>query len=138
MFAKNRKNQLVCGGLLLTLAGCSSIGSGWDNTVDFIFGPDDEANQRQEKAAELVAEAAGSTKPDQAVVGNFGLDVEARTSWGVFSEAQWAGVQGGYYRGQWCSSPIHKLAVCEYGVEEAGRESKGSRGFESGSRVHGM
>lgn len=68
MFTKNRKNQLVCGGLLLTLAGCSSIGSGWDNTVDFIFGPGDEASQRQEKAAELAAEAAGSTTPEQAVI----------------------------------------------------------------------
>ena len=68
MFMKNRKNRLVCGVLLLTLTGCSSIGSGWDNTVDFIFGPDDEAHQRQEKAAKLAAEAASSAKPEQAVV----------------------------------------------------------------------
>lgn len=70
MFKKNGNSQLVCGALLLTLAGCSSIGSGWDNTVDFIFGPDEEASQRQEKAAELAAEAASSKKPEQAVVEN--------------------------------------------------------------------
>ena len=70
MFKKNRNNQLVCGALFLTLAGCSSIGSGWDNTVDFIFGPDEEASQRQEKAAELAAEAASSKKPEQAVLEN--------------------------------------------------------------------
>ncbi len=70
MLAKNRINKIVCGVLLLMLAGCSSIGSGWDNTVDFIFGPDDETNQRQEKAAELAAEAASSTKPEQAIVEN--------------------------------------------------------------------
>ena len=70
IFTKNRKNELVCGALLLTLAGCSSIGSSWDNTVDFIFGPDEEASQRQEKAAELAAEAASSKKPEQAVLEN--------------------------------------------------------------------
>ena len=70
MFAKNRKNQLVHGVILLTLAGCSSIGSGWDNTVDFIFGPDDVASKRQERAAELAVEAASSNKPEQAVAEN--------------------------------------------------------------------
>ena len=70
IFTKNIKNELLCGALFLTLAGCSSIGSGWDNTVDFIFGPDGETSQRREKAAELVAEAASSTKPEQAVIEN--------------------------------------------------------------------
>ena len=70
MLAKNSKDQLFCGALLLTLAGCSSIGNGWDNTVDFIFGPDYEVSQRQEKAAELAAEAASSAKPERAIVEN--------------------------------------------------------------------
>ena len=64
------KIQLAFGALLISLSGCSSIGSGWDNTVDFIFGPDDGSNQRQEKAAELAAGAGSSSEPEQAVVGD--------------------------------------------------------------------
>ena len=63
-----RKSQLVSGVLLLSLSGCSSIGSGWNNTVDFVFGPDDGAGQRQEAAAKMAAGAAGSANPEQALV----------------------------------------------------------------------
>ena len=63
-----RKSQLVSGVLLLSLSGCSSIGSGWNNTVDFVFGPDDGAGQRQEAAAKIAAGAAGSANPEQALV----------------------------------------------------------------------
>lgn len=62
---QSKKIQLVCGALLVSLAGCSSIESGWDNTVDFVFGADDV---RQKNAAELAKEAAGSANPEQAVV----------------------------------------------------------------------
>ncbi|MDB0016074.1 inverse autotransporter beta domain-containing protein [Alphaproteobacteria bacterium] len=54
--------------LSLALSGCSSIGSGWDNTVDFIFGPDDGAGQRQEAAAKMASDAAGSANPEQSLV----------------------------------------------------------------------
>jgi adhesin/invasin len=67
---KLKNNKLVCGLLLLSLNGCSSIGGGWDNTVDFIFGPDDGASQRQEKAAGLAAEAVSSANPAQAAAEN--------------------------------------------------------------------
>jgi adhesin/invasin len=52
----------------LAISGCSSIGSGWNNTVDFIFGPDDGAGQRQEAAAKMVSDAADSANPEQALV----------------------------------------------------------------------
>ena len=65
-----KKYQLVGSVLLLSLTGCSSIGSGWDNTVDFIFGPDDGAGQRQEAAAKMASDAAGSANPEQALVDN--------------------------------------------------------------------
>jgi adhesin/invasin len=65
-----KKHQLVGSVLLLSLTGCSSIGSGWDNTVDFIFGPDDGAGQRQEAAAKMASDAAGSANPEQALVDN--------------------------------------------------------------------
>ena len=70
MLIKNSKDQLFRGALLLTLAGCSSIGNGWDNTVDFIFGSDHEIGQRREKAAELAVEAASSAKPGRVIVEN--------------------------------------------------------------------
>ncbi len=54
--------------LLLSLTGCSSIGSGWDNTVDFIFGPDDGGSQRQQTAEKMAANAANSANPEQSVV----------------------------------------------------------------------
>jgi hypothetical protein len=54
--------------LNFALSGCSSIGSGWDNTVDFIFGPDDGAGQRQEAAAKMASDAADSANPEQALV----------------------------------------------------------------------
>ena len=63
-----KKSQLAGSVLLLSLTGCSSIGSGWDNTVDFIFGPDDSAGQRQETAAKIASDAAGSANPEQALV----------------------------------------------------------------------
>ena len=62
---QSKISQLVCGALLVSLTGCSSIESGWDNTVDLVFGVDDE---RQKNAAELAKEAAGSANPEQAVV----------------------------------------------------------------------
>ena len=65
-----KKRQLVNCVLFLSLTGCSSIGSGWDNTVDFIFGPDDGAGQRQEAAAKMASDAAGSANPEQALVDN--------------------------------------------------------------------
>ena len=54
--------------LSLAISGCSSIGSGWDNTVNFVFGPDDGAGQRQEAAAKMASDAAGSANPEQALV----------------------------------------------------------------------
>jgi adhesin/invasin len=62
---QTKKIKLICGALLVSLSGCASIGSGWDNTVDFVFGADDE---RQEKTAELAAEAASSSTPKRTVV----------------------------------------------------------------------
>ena len=63
-----KKSQLAGGALLLSLTGCSSIGSGWNNTVDFILGPDDGAGQRQETVARMASDAAGSANPEQALV----------------------------------------------------------------------
>jgi len=63
-----KKSQLAGSVLLLSLAGCSSISSGWNNTVDFVFGPDDSAGQRQEAAAKMATDAAGSANPEQALV----------------------------------------------------------------------
>ena len=63
-----KKFQMVSGAFLLSLTGCSSIGSGWNNTVDFIFGPDDGAGQRQETAAKMASDAAGSANPEQTLV----------------------------------------------------------------------
>jgi adhesin/invasin len=54
----------------LAISGCSSIGSGWDDTVDFIFGSDDGAGQRQEAAATMASNAASSANPEQALVDN--------------------------------------------------------------------
>jgi hypothetical protein len=64
------KMQLVCATLLISLTGCSSIGSGWDSAVDFVFGADDGGNERKEKVAKLAREASGSTNPEKAVVDN--------------------------------------------------------------------
>jgi adhesin/invasin len=63
-----KKSQLAGGALLLSLTGCSSVGSGWNNTVDFIFGSDDGTGQRQETAAKMASDAAGSANPEQALV----------------------------------------------------------------------
>ncbi|MDA9641549.1 inverse autotransporter beta domain-containing protein [Alphaproteobacteria bacterium] len=63
-----KKSEALVVILSLALSGCSSIGSGWDNTVDFIFGPDDGAGQRQEAAAKMASDAAGSANPEQALV----------------------------------------------------------------------
>ena len=63
-----KKSQLAGSVLLLSLTGCSSISSGWNNTVDFVFGPDDSAGQRQEAAAKMASDAAGSANPEQALV----------------------------------------------------------------------
>jgi len=65
-----KKCKLVGSVLLLSLTGCSSIGSGWNNTVDFIFGPDDGLGQRQDAAAKMASDAAGSANPEQALVDN--------------------------------------------------------------------
>ena len=63
-----KKSQFAGSVLLLSLTGCSSISSGWNNTVDFVFGPDDSAGQRQEAAAKMASDAAGSANPEQALV----------------------------------------------------------------------
>lgn len=63
-----RKSHLAYSLVFLSMTGCSSIGSGWNNTVDFIFGPDDGAGQRQETAAKMAADAASSANPEKAVV----------------------------------------------------------------------
>ena len=60
--------QFLIGTVLVSLAGCSSVGNGWDSTVDFVFGPDDGGNQRQEKAASILAGAASSASPEKVVV----------------------------------------------------------------------
>ena len=65
-----KKCKLVGSVLLLSFTGCSSIGSGWDNTVDFIFGSDDGVGQRQDAAAKMASDAAGSANPEQALVDN--------------------------------------------------------------------
>ena len=57
------KFQVACVALLISLTGCSSIGSGWDSAVDFVFGADDGGSERQDKAAKLAREAAGSANP---------------------------------------------------------------------------
>jgi adhesin/invasin len=63
-----KRSTLLLTASILAISGCSSIGSGWDNTVDFIFGPDDGGSQRQEKAAEVVSKAASSQSPERTVV----------------------------------------------------------------------
>ena len=63
-----KKSQFAGSVLLLSLTGCSSISSGWNNTVDFVFGPDDGAGQRQEAAAKMASDAATSANPEQALV----------------------------------------------------------------------
>ena len=63
-----KKFQLAGGVFLLSLTGCSSIGSGWDSTVDFIFGSDYGAGQRQETATKMASDAAGSASPEQVLV----------------------------------------------------------------------
>ena len=60
-----KKSQLAGSVLLLSLTGCSSISSGWNNTVDFVFGSDDSAGQRQEAAAKMASDAAGSANPER-------------------------------------------------------------------------
>ena len=64
------KFQVACVALLISLTGCSSIGSGWDSAVDFVFGADGGGSERQEKAAKLTREAAGSANSQQAFVDN--------------------------------------------------------------------
>ena len=54
--------------VFLSLSGCSSIGDGWDNATDFVFGPDDGGSKRQEKAAVIISDAANSVSPEKAVV----------------------------------------------------------------------
>ena len=63
-----RAYRFLLGTILVSLAGCSSVGKGWDSTVDYVFGPDDGGNQRQEKAAEILAGAADSASPEKAFV----------------------------------------------------------------------
>jgi len=65
-----RRLTLLLTASTLAISGCSSIGSGWNNTVDFVFGPDDGADQRQEAAAKMASDAAGSANPEQALVDN--------------------------------------------------------------------
>ena len=54
------KSQLVGSVLLLSLTGCSSIGSDGNNTADFILGP--------EAAAKMASDVAGSANPEQALI----------------------------------------------------------------------
>ena len=54
--------------MFISLSGCTSVGSGWDNAVDFILGPDDGAGQRQEIAAKIASGAASSANPEQALI----------------------------------------------------------------------
>ena len=63
-----RKTALLLTASSLAISGCSSIGSAWNNTVGFVFGPDDGADQRQEAAAKMASDAAGSANPEQALV----------------------------------------------------------------------
>ena len=65
-----RKTALLLTASTLAISGCSSIGSAWNNTVGFVFGPDDGADQRQEAAAKMASDAAGSANPEQALVDN--------------------------------------------------------------------
>ena len=53
---------------LVSLGGCSSVGNVWNSSVDYVFGPDDGGNKRQEKAAEIAANSLGSASPEKAVV----------------------------------------------------------------------
>ena len=62
------KFQVACVALLISLTGCSSIGSGWNSAVDFVFGADDGGSERQKKVAELAKGTAGAANPEQAIV----------------------------------------------------------------------
>ena len=55
-----RKTTLLLTASTLAISGCSSIGNGWNNTVDFISGPDAGAGKRQEAAAKMASDTARS------------------------------------------------------------------------------
>jgi hypothetical protein len=63
-----KKSRLTSSFLLLFLTGCSSIDSGWNNTVDFILGPDDGTDTRETAVAENVANIAGSEDPQTTAI----------------------------------------------------------------------
>jgi adhesin/invasin len=72
--------RFLLSAVLISLAGCSSVGQGWDSTVDYVFGPDDGGNQRQEKASEILADAATSASPEEAIVDKIVEDSTSKLS----------------------------------------------------------
>ena len=60
--------MILSGALVLALAGCSSIGAGWDNTVDFLLGADDGTEERKDTAAQKIKNAAESDVPAKTLV----------------------------------------------------------------------
>ena len=62
------RNMILSGALVLALAGCSSIGAGWDNTVDFLLGADDGTEERKDTAAQKIKNAAESDVPAKTLV----------------------------------------------------------------------
>ena len=63
-----KRSVVICGALVLGLSGCSAIGTGWENTVDFLTGNDDGVEKRQDAAAETVKNAAESDDAAKTVV----------------------------------------------------------------------
>ena len=62
------KKLIISGLLVFTLAGCSSIGAGWNNTVDFILGADDDTEARKEAAAQKVKNLAETEDPGKTLL----------------------------------------------------------------------
>jgi adhesin/invasin len=46
----------------------------WNNSIDYVFGPDDGGSQRQENAAKFASETLGNEKPENAVVNKVAED----------------------------------------------------------------
>ena len=63
-----KSKMILRGALVLALAGCSSIGAGWDNTVDFLLGADDGTEERKDTAAQKIKNAAESDVPAKTLV----------------------------------------------------------------------